>query len=83
MPRAFHFEPFYGIDGSILLNNRGQVAGESDMDHFFRMAEPELDRLTLEMCAYHRERGEALEPWQLKAELAAFHRTRMRAASSA
>lgn len=79
--RPFHFSPFYGIDGSILVNNRGQVASESDMDQFFRMAEPELDRLTLEMCAHERAQGNKLEPWQLEAELHVFTRQMKRGAA--
>lgn len=76
MPRPFNFYPFFGIDGSILMSNdESRVATEQDMErHFWRQAEPDLDRLTLEMCAYHRSRGEALEPWQLEAESIALAR---------
>ena len=61
-----------------MANDESRVATEQDMTRFFRFAEPELDRLTLEMCAYHRGRGERLEQWQLDAELAAFMRTQSR-----
>ncbi len=81
MPRPFRSSHFTGTDGSILFSNDGsRVATEQDMEWFWRAAEPDLDRLTLEMCAYHRGRSEALEPWQLQAELQAFKRTRARAA---
>jgi len=80
--RPFHFYPFFGVDGTILVSNDGsRTATEKDMDRFFRQAEPDLDRLTLEMCTYHRGRGEPLQQWQLDAELAAFKRTRSRAAA--
>lgn len=85
MTRCFSFYPFFGVDGSILISNDGsRTATEQDMErHFWRQAEIELDRLTLEMCAYHREHNKALEQWQLDAELAAFLRTRLRAATNA
>lgn len=78
MPRPFHFSHFTGIDGSILVtNDESRVATEQDLErHFWRQAEPELDRLTLEMCAHHRARGEALEPWQHDAEAGAMARIR-------
>lgn len=82
MPRPFHFSPFFGIDGSILMSNdESRVATERDMDRFFKVAEPDLDRLTLEMCAHERAQGNMLESWQLDAELLAFNRTRSRAVS--
>ena len=76
MPRPFRSSHFTGIDGSILMSNDGsRVATEQDMErHFWRQAEPDLDRLTLEMCAYHRARGEGLELWQLAAEAGALER---------
>jgi len=83
MPRAFRSDPFIGIDGSVLVTNNGsRIATERDMEWFWRTAEPELDRLTMELCTYHRSRGEPLDQWQLDAELAAFKRTRVRTVAS-
>jgi hypothetical protein len=45
-----------------------------------KAAERDLDRLTLEMCAAERAQGNRLEDWLVRAELAAFTRTRGRAA---
>ena len=80
IPPAFAGMPAFYIDteGSPLVNNRGHLA--TDRDFNTSEVETELDRITLEMCAYHRGRGEILEPWQLQAELKAFKRTRARAA---
>lgn len=78
--KLFSGIPAYYTDsetGDPLFNQRGELATDRDVDRFFKQAEPELDRLTLEMCAYHRARGEKLEQWQLDAELAAFRRTRI------
>lgn len=73
--RVFKNDPWQGIDGTFLVSNCGtRLANDRDMDQFFRQAEPELDRLTLEMCAYHRAQGDDLEPWMLEAEEAAFQR---------
>jgi hypothetical protein len=82
MPRPFHFSHFTGIDGSILMSNdESRVATEQDMDRFFKVAEPELDRLTLEMGKAERAAGNPIPDWLLKAELMAFVRTRKRAAA--
>ena len=80
MARPFHFCAFRGVDGSILVtNDDSRVATESDMEWFWRRAEPDLDRLTMEMCAYERGAGIRLEAWQLQAEMDAFQRIRARA----
>ena len=81
MKRPFHFSHFEGVDGTILVNDRDEVATEQDMERFWRMAEPELDRLTLELCAYERKQGNKIDKWLLDAELEAFNRTRKRAAA--
>lgn len=78
MPRPFAFSPFFGIDGSVLVNNWGEIASEQEMNRFFSMAESELDRLTLEMCAVERKKGRRLEEWELQAETSAFLRIRAR-----
>lgn len=79
--RAFRFEAFTGIDGGELLANCGtRIATERDMEWFWRRAEPDLDRLTLELCAEERRLGNVLPGWLLEAELAAFKRQRKRAA---
>lgn len=82
MPRPFHFSHFTGIDGAMLMSNDGsRVATEQDMEwDFWRQAEPDLDRLTLEMCAADRAVGTPVPEWLLKAELMAFNRIRKRAA---
>jgi hypothetical protein len=79
--RPFSFSHFTGIDGSILMSDHGdRVATEAEMGRFFRVAEPDLDRLAREMCEQERARGVRLEPWQLEVELRAFLRTQKRAA---
>lgn len=75
---AFYTDPETGLAVS---NNRGEAATDRDVDHFFRQVEPDLDRLTLEMCAHERAQGNQLEKYLLDAELAAFKRTRLRDAS--
>lgn len=81
MPRAFRFSHFTGIDGSMLVtNDGGRVATERDMEWLWRAAEPELDRLTLEMCQEERAAGNTIPPWLLKAELESFQRDRRRRA---
>ncbi len=81
MHRAFRSSPFTGIDGSILVtNDGGRIATERDMEWFWQNAEPELDRLTLEMCATERLAGNKIEAWLLQVELAAFQRSRLRVA---
>lgn len=78
-PRAFRFEHFTGIDGSMLFSNdESRVATEQDMEWFWRAAGPDLDRLTLEMCAAERQEGNDVPDWLLKVELDAFHRIRGR-----
>lgn len=77
MPRPFHFSHFTGIDGSILMaNDESRVATEQDMDRFFKVAEPELDRLMLEMRAAERRAASTVPGQQLKAEIMAFLRRR-------
>lgn len=78
MSRPFKFSAFYGIDGSMLFNDRWEVATEEEFLRWLDVVEPELDRLTMEMCKWHRARGERLEEWQLKAEYDSFMRTRKR-----
>ena len=79
--RPFHLYPFFGIDGSILMANCGtRAATARDMNLFFKVAEPDLDRLTLEMCQDERSQGKVVPEWLLEAELDAFRRTRLRAA---
>lgn len=79
--KAFPFSPHKLPDGTFPLSNCGsRYATDADMERFWRESEPELDRLTLELCAAERAAGKALEDWLLKAELDAFKRTRKRAA---
>lgn len=79
--RPFRFSAFIGVDGAQLVTNDGsRFATEQDMEWFWRNAEPDLDRLTLEMCAAERKAGNKIEPWLLQAEFEAFNRTRARAA---
>lgn len=70
---AFYTDPDTGF---LVANDRGEAATDADVDRFFRAAEPELDRLTLEMCALQRGRGETLEPWQHDAEMLSMRRIR-------
>lgn len=83
MPRPFHFSHFTGIDGAMLMSNDGErAATEEDMErHFWRQAEPDLDRLTLEMGKAERAARNPIPDWLLKAELMAFVRQRKRAAA--
>lgn len=74
---AFYTDPETGF---LVANDRGQPATDADVDRFFRQAEPELDRLTLDMCKAERAAGNTLPDWLIKAELMAFVRTRKRAA---
>ena len=77
MPRPFHFSHFTGVDGSVLMSNDGsRVATEQDMErHFWRQAEPDLDRLTLEMCKAERAAGNRIPQWLREAEDQAFIRS--------
>jgi len=78
--RPFEFYPFIDDTGAVIMAG-SRVATQSDVDNFMRSpeVEPELDRLTLEMCAYERSQGIALEQWQIDAELVSFNRTRQKA----
>jgi hypothetical protein len=66
--------------GAPLVNDCGELADDSDMHRFLSRpdVERELDRLTFEMCAEDRLKGEKLPPWLLQAELDAFIRQRER-----
>lgn len=66
---------FYTDGGDLVVSRGGEVSNDQDIARFFKWAEPELDRITLEMCAYHRAKGEKLEQWQKDAELSAFGRS--------
>lgn len=79
--RPFEYYPFFDSDGAVIMAGR-RVATERDIDLFMHRpdVEAELDRLTLEMCAYERSQGNSLEKWQLDAELESFNRTRLRVA---
>jgi hypothetical protein len=59
-----------------MANDESRVATEQDMDRFFKVAEPELDRLTLEMGKAERRTASDTPAPQLKAELMAFVRRR-------
>lgn len=76
--RIFRHDPkHWGIDNTVLVSNHtGQPASDREMDTFFRHAEPELDRLAMEMCAAERAAGERLPQWLLDYEAAAFQRGR-------
>lgn len=70
---AFYVESDTGV---LVTNARGEAATDRDVAYVDRMEQPEIDRITLEMCAYHRGRGERLEPWQIEAESYALARMR-------
>lgn len=59
---------------------RARRAADDRLYRACKRAEPDLDRLTLEMCQTERANGEKLPDWLLKAEIEAFMRTRSRAA---
>lgn len=74
--KPFDGLPAYYADGELLVtNHRGEAATDRDVDQFFRQAGADLHRIAMEMCAYHRGRGEKLAQWQLDIELAAFGRS--------
>lgn len=74
--KPFDGLPAWYTDGELLVtNHRGEAATDRDVDQFFRWVGDDLDRLAMEMCAYHRGRGEKLAQWQLDAELGAFSRS--------
>lgn len=86
LPPAFVGMPSFYIDdetGAPLFNDRGELANDNDMRRFLGRPEVsrELERLTLEMCAEERRKGEMLPPWLLQAELEAFQRARKREAA--
>ena len=80
---AFAGIPEYYVDdaGAPLLSEAGGLATDRDLDRLLNRPDvaSELDRITLEMAAYHRARGERLERWLLDAEISAFMRIRRRA----
>ena len=69
-------------DGAPLFNDHGEIADDNDMYRFLGRPEVvrELDRLTFEMCAEDRSKGEKLPDWLLQAEVDAFIRQRSRVA---
>lgn len=52
--------------GHLITNDRGEPATDGDMARFFRDAEPELDRLVIEMCEFERSRGNRLTKAELE-----------------
>lgn len=66
--------------GELVTNSRGEPATDQDIDQYFQRIEPDLDRMTLQMCADYRSRGEPVEQWLLDVELDAFLRTQKRIA---
>jgi hypothetical protein len=66
--------------GDLLVNDRGEIADDNDVHSFMSSPDalPEYDRLTFEMCAEDRRKGEKLPGWLLQAELEAFIRQRER-----
>ena len=66
-------KPFAGIpawfstsSGHLITNGQGRPATERDIDKFFRDAEPDLDRLVIEMCEFERARGNRLTKPELE-----------------
>lgn len=68
---AYYTDPDTGY---LVVNSHGEAATDRDMEQHFKTIEPDLDRMTLQMCADYRNRGEFLEQWLLDAELDAFLR---------
>ena len=72
--------PAYYVDddGTPLINDRGDLATEADVDIVLYRSEVsrELDRLLMQMCSFLRARGERLTQLELNGELGAFQRLR-------
>lgn len=58
---------------------QGVIRGvDDDFISTLKYAEPDLDRLTIEMCAADRCEGKPVEAWLLRAEREAMNRMRER-----
>lgn len=69
-------------NGGIPFSAEGIQGVIRDVDDDFarqlKYAEPDLDRLTVELCAADRREGKPVEAWLLKAEQDALNRMRER-----